>query len=383
MNRLRDRLRNVGPDDGGFTIVEAVVAVVLLAVLAVGVEASVLGTMQLTVESQRRVTATHLAARELALVREAIAAGGDGADAILDSGTVVNPHPLDAASGTLKVSGVEYSLTRTVSYRTVVGDSSVCDAGGTSLASGLLARVDVDVTWPGRRAAAGAARIGEVMLGSDAAGAGSYSWIAIKVTDNGAPPAPVGGARASVVNHSTSAAVTTVTTDASGCAVARVNPGSGASYDVVVSKPGFVSPGWAEEPRLVVGVLTADSKVHQVSSTLAAASTLKFTLVDDSLAPVGSAAAGKTAHLVADTGRASEGDVSQQLSADTWQTTDVYPGTYGVWVTDGADPGTPPVPLPRVTVGPGKTVELLVSATRGIVAVVNDGVVTPVGGAGP
>lgn len=368
------------PGDGGYSVVEAVVSVLLLAVLAVGVEASVLGTMKLTAESQRRVAATHLASREIDLVREALDSGPAGVAEILGAGTVVNPNPLagGVAGDPLVVQGVGYTVTRDVHYRTVVGGVSVCDLSGTPLGSELLAEVVVEVTWPERRAAA-PVRVVEVMATQDGSAAMTHSYIAVKVTDGGGPPQPVVSGRVAVVDAVTNASVAVAATDATGCAVVPVTPAaSGTSYDVLVSKDGHVSPGWAAVPRTVVGLLTADEVVHGVTSTLARAGTLRFTLVHDDLTPLTKAdletlrAALSAespwivplAYLTATSGLASEGEVVTPLpeKTPTWDVTGVWPSVYSAWLGEH-----PPSPLGQVEVTPGAVVDVLLSATLGIV----------------
>lgn len=372
------RQQVVGQDrrDGGATIVEVVVAMMLLAVMALAVEASVLSTMTLSVETQRRVTATHLASREIDLVREDLDAGSAAAEAVLSGGTTTNPHPLDGGTGTsaLVVEGTAYTVSRTISYRTVVDNGSVCAMSGSTLGSQLAVQVVVEVTWEGRRTA-GPARIAESMLTAASEEETPYSYVAVQVTDGGSPPAAVPDVRVEVVDTGTGVVEQTVTTDATGCALAAVRPGSGTSYEVVTSRAEHVSPGWAAEPRTTVGLLTADGVVHGVTSTLAAAGTLEITVVDDDGRPVGDEeAAALVLSLSATSGLAAETVVEEHPSAATLRRDGLWPSTYSVWVGALA---LAPVPLGTVVVPAGGTVRVHVSLTGGIVAVDPDEVPEP------
>jgi type II secretory pathway pseudopilin PulG len=355
-----------GRRDGGATIVEVVVAMMVLAVMALAVEASVLSTMTLSVETQQRVTATHLASREIDLVREDLDAGSSAAEAVLAGGTTTNPHPLDGGTGTsaLVVAGTAYTVSRTVSYRTVVDNGSVCSMSGSTLGSQLAVQVVVEVTWEGRRTA-GPARIAESMLTTASEEETPYSYVAVQVTDGGSPPAAVADVRVQVVDTGTGLVEQTVTTDATGCALAAVRPGTGTSYEVVASRSGHVSPGWAAEPRTTVGLLTADGTVHGVTSTLAAAGTLEITVVGEDGRPVGDEeAATLVLSLSATSGLAAETVVQEHPTTATLLRDGLWPSTYSVWVGDLA-----PVPLGTVVVPAGGTVRVHVSLTGGIVAV--------------
>ncbi|WP_168217028.1 prepilin-type N-terminal cleavage/methylation domain-containing protein [Cellulomonas sp. Y8] len=199
--------------DEGFTLVESVVATTLFGIFAATLLTFVMGTFRMSVETQRRLTATHLAsgsvaeARELA-ARPAVVAGGPAAPSIdltfLDGTSVVD------------VGGTPFQVTRTSRAVTAAGDD-VCEAGlSGAAAAAALVEVTVEVSW-----STGSA---PVRLVERAALAG-HSFVVVRVHDE---TAPVAGVKVELLTSAQRTGGTptasSTTTSAGGCAVFEVDP---------------------------------------------------------------------------------------------------------------------------------------------------------------
>jgi prepilin-type N-terminal cleavage/methylation domain-containing protein len=120
--------------DAGFTLVESVVATALFGIFAATLLTFVTGTFRLTVETQRRVTATHVATQQLAEARERAHDPGYGVATVQDDAVV-------------RVQGVDYVVERTWSLVDAAGDD-VCAATHRAVvtpSTGVL--VTVTVSW--------------------------------------------------------------------------------------------------------------------------------------------------------------------------------------------------------------------------------------------
>jgi type II secretory pathway pseudopilin PulG len=86
IRRVEGRLRaagTAGSGDDGFTIVEAVVSMVLLIVLSTAVLAAVLSSIRLAEQVRSRTVATELATREVAQTRALLDAGSISVDDLI------------------------------------------------------------------------------------------------------------------------------------------------------------------------------------------------------------------------------------------------------------------------------------------------------------
>jgi prepilin-type N-terminal cleavage/methylation domain-containing protein len=206
------RLRPARRADAGFTLVESVIATTLFGIFAATILTFVMGTFRLTVETQRRVTATHLAAEEVATAR-ALAA-------VPVTPAVGGPVPPSieptflADERDAEVGGVPYEIVRTVTIGGTWGDAA-CGASGVA-SPAAVAEVVVEVTWP---TAASPVRLvqQEVLT--------KRSFVAVHVHDRQLPVAGVDVALLSATQRTgTTPHATWRTTDADGCAVFEVDP---------------------------------------------------------------------------------------------------------------------------------------------------------------
>ena len=118
-------------DDSGLTLVEVVVALVVLGILAMATLGILLSSQKTSVDARARVAAANLAAREIDLVREKFLASDDGPMTVANEGVVVNGNPLvaGAAGQPLQVDGTAYTVRRSSSWNLMGTGASACEAG--------------------------------------------------------------------------------------------------------------------------------------------------------------------------------------------------------------------------------------------------------------
>jgi len=234
---LRRAPRRARPDDG-FTLVESVVATTLFGILAATVLTFALGTYALTVQTQRRVTATHLAEQAVAegrlLVEDpasnwALANDPAGADALTERGSVA-------------VGGVSYAVTTTYTLRGT-GGAEVCRSGALADVSTPAVSVEVaaEVAWSGGSAPV---RVVQRVASTERA------FVAVRLHDAGDP---VPGVRVALLTGDTPAAAAERAvrdTDAQGCAVFEVDPAADATHWYTVTTADGVAV--SDAPRYVL-----------------------------------------------------------------------------------------------------------------------------------
>jgi prepilin-type N-terminal cleavage/methylation domain-containing protein len=132
-NRLRGLSRAVRSDDSGFSIIEVIAAMVVFAILSVGIAGSLTAGLLMTNTSRSREVAINLASQDIDKMR------------MLALGTPAGVFGVTSMAATnYPVGGANYSLKRTVAWVTSSGASGACGTG-----SGTLAYKSVvdKVTW--------------------------------------------------------------------------------------------------------------------------------------------------------------------------------------------------------------------------------------------
>jgi prepilin-type N-terminal cleavage/methylation domain-containing protein len=119
------------PGEGGFTLLEVVIAMVIFTVFCAAALGLLLRTDDVTKGNLQRTTASNLAAEQVSIARS------QGALAIQD---VTRYQRVPAGTGT------NYKITQTTKYLASDSTTSVCSGSTTQLAYRL---VTVTVTWPG------------------------------------------------------------------------------------------------------------------------------------------------------------------------------------------------------------------------------------------
>ena len=196
--------------DDGFTLLEAVLAAVVLMIFASGVFGLIAATLRTSANDRQRVAASNLAARELEIVRNSFRSGNAAVTAIVNQGTIANPDPTGAAGPSI-VDGVAYTVTRTAQWATAGTGTSSCDGGATVTYPAVL--VNVEVTWP-NMGGTQPVRSDTVITPSKDLLNSVYSFVAVKVVDYSGAATPD-----RPVTMNGPSGTDTIQTDDSGCAV--------------------------------------------------------------------------------------------------------------------------------------------------------------------
>ena len=174
--------------DQGFSLIELVVAMVLLGTMAVAVIGVIMNSQTQGVTNRSRIAAANLAAREIDLVREEFARTDAGPLSLAAAGYVLNPHPL--AGGTagqpLVVDGRKYTVVRTAQWNIGGTGASACE-GGALVAYPTLG-VTVSVTWPNMGSVKPVVSNASLAPDKDTGIPTTDSFIAAKVLDKDANP---------------------------------------------------------------------------------------------------------------------------------------------------------------------------------------------------
>jgi len=144
------RLRRRGTDDardGGFTMIELMVSMTILALVSASFAYGLELAMSVTREDRARVQATNLAARELEIVRNEFGSSKTAPTTLGAVSEATNPHPLPGgtAGQPLNLDGLDFTVVRTVEWLPAGTGTSPCD-GGSAVTYPSLG-VNVRVSW--------------------------------------------------------------------------------------------------------------------------------------------------------------------------------------------------------------------------------------------
>lgn len=344
-------------DDGGFSLVELVVAMVILGAMSLAIIGVVLQSQAQSVLNRNRVAAANLAAREIDIVRDEFSRSSTAPVTVANAGTVLNPHPLptQASGQPLKVDGTSYTVRRDVAWAVVGNGDSACNGG--NLVTYPTLRVTVTVTWPGMGHVDPVVSSTQLAPRKNDGVQGNASFVAVRVSD--ASGAPNVGRTVQVFSATETRAALT---DASGCAVVQVNPGaSGTTYEARVSDPGYVDVSGATAPTKTVGLLERGKLANGVIFTYDRAVTLQLRFVDATGALVPDVAlTGQDVTVVASEYAGASGARTQPATTATMTLTGLWPTQYGAYL--GTTP--PGAGYPSVTATAGSTVTLDVPVTE-------------------
>lgn len=244
--------------DGGFTLIETVVAMLVFAILSSGVVASTITISRMTADNRSRIVATDLAAQATDAVRLA----GD-------------PFTVYSGTTTQSVGGRTYTVARTATWVGSSGTDATCGSA-TNL---QYKRITVTVTWPGMAVTTQPVRSDTLLASTTKVTDASTGAILVSVLDS--TGAPVSGVSVVIAPGSTGTALTSQpgATDADGCTYAtQVSPGT---YTVTASRTGYRDNKQAASSASTVPV-TAGSTVTAAFQYDAAAA---FTIVHAANAP--------------------------------------------------------------------------------------------------
>jgi type II secretory pathway pseudopilin PulG len=237
------------PGEEGMTLVELVVSITLLALLMLGLGASLGAGLRLIRTDRQRVVAANLATQQMERVRS------------LPFSSV----PLGRTEVTETVDGVAYSVRQDVEWQDQGSDNGPCD-GGTTLD---YVRVDVSIRWADM---AGVAPVESQTLLAPTAGSfdPSKGNIAVQLRDRDA--ADLGSVPVKATGPS---GTITRSTTASGCAFfLGLTPGA---YTVSLSSTGFVDGQGVASPSQPVSVTAGGTASRQFDYDQAATLSLTMT----------------------------------------------------------------------------------------------------------
>jgi len=338
--------------DSGASLIEVVIACVLLGILSAAVLSIVLQTQAAGVNNRNRVAASNLASREVDLVRAEFRASKEAPLAIASAGLKTNSHPLDGgtAGQPLVVDGTPYTVTMSAQWNITGNGQSACEGGALVIYPTL--GITVTVTWPDMgnvepivSTAALAPPKGSGIPSTD-------SFVAVKVTDStGAPNA----GRAVAVSGGGS--TRTGATDTQGCAVVQVSPavGLGTDYTAQVTDPGYVDISSTANTSKAVGKVSRGQLNNNVQFQIDKAATASIRLVDESGNLLdASAATGVPITLAASESSGSTNTRAVTTTGQVTTVTGLWPTTYGAY--HGTTP--PATGLATAKAAPGGTVTL-------------------------
>ena len=253
-------------DESGFSLIEVVVAMVVLLVFAGALSVTLLDGLNVSKASRQRVAASNLAARELEIVRNKFSSSDAAALAIAATSSVTNPNPL-VGTGTSNVDGTAYTVRRDVQWLPTGTGVSACDGG--ALVNSPSLQVFVTVTWPNMRTAqpVTAETVMTPLKGTTDTLVSAY--IAVKIQNADGTPAESVTATAAGPSGSY-----VHTSDGSGCVVFQV--GATGTYTVTLNMLGWVdqtgtqlsvkTPVGAVIGTLVTKTMTYDSSASMLVS---------------------------------------------------------------------------------------------------------------------
>lgn len=242
--RSRGEMRGAG--DEGFSMAEVLAAMLIFALLSVGLLHTLLSIMTVSRDARARQVATNLASAQVDRAREK-----------------TNLFDLLNETHTETVDDIDYTVSMTSQW---VSDPSVtlnCGAGGGVL---RYKRINVEVTWPNMRASTKPVRADTLINPDTRINDATKGTILVSVLNGeGAGSA---GVSVSATPISGGAGVPSVTTDAEGCAyLLQVEPGN---YRIKVARTGYVDVDQQADPAVDVTVTAGNSVAASFQYDLAA-----------------------------------------------------------------------------------------------------------------
>lgn len=341
-----------GLKDGGMSLVEVVVAVVVLAIVSASVLAIILQSQSAGADNRSRIAAANLAAREIDLVREQFGRSKDAPVQIANAGTVTNPHSLEGqmAGTELVVDGTPYTVTRSASWNITGDGESACEGG--SLVKYPSLAISVSVTWPNMGSIKPVVSHTALAPTKGNGVPSTSSFVAVGVVDSAGAANPGRAVRVVGSNGETRSGLT----DASGCAVITVNPStSGTAYTAELTDTGYVDVNGAANPSRTVGTLTPGQLNNNVKIAYDRAASLRVSIVDEAGSPVSDAdVAGSQITVISTEATGSTGSQLRTVTGAVTTIGELWPTTYGAFYGSTA----PAEGYSSILLTPGDTGEL-------------------------
>lgn len=218
--------------ESGFTVLELVVAMAILATFVSALAVTIDSSLNLARQNRHRVVAANLASQEMDRVRS----------------TEFDALPLGLVSTPESVDGVNYTVLRETEWIATGATGSACDSSGTSPS---YLRVTVDVTWDNMRTVTPVkeATVITPPVGSYDPNSGHIS---VRVLDRNAQPEGGVPVRVQATGYDE-----TIDTTSEGCAFFAFLDGG--TYTVTLTKTGFVDRQSVTSPSQSVGVTVGNT----------------------------------------------------------------------------------------------------------------------------
>lgn len=220
MRRLRTVFPSQSEPESGMTLIEVIVAMMIFAIIALGVAFTMTNVMSLTRDNRERTAAVNLAASEIDLIRSF-----DDVFAVTDN------------TSTKTVGGTTYTVTRETSWVSSTGTDISCSNGDKAL---QYKRINVGVSWDGQHTGADPVQADTILTPGSRINQPTTGTILVSVTKASGS----GYAGVTVTAKAESGGASTITepipkTDTDGCSyVLNVDPGT---YTISIALSGGIS----------------------------------------------------------------------------------------------------------------------------------------------
>ena len=353
IDTLRRRLAHARAGaDCGLTLVEVMVAFLVLMILSSAVLSILLTAAKTAREDKVRVAASNLAAREIEIVRQYFDSSASAVKDVVDPShaIVTNPDPIGTgtAGQPLVLDGVSFTVTRTVQVQVAGAGKSPCD-GGSQVAHPSYS-VTATVTWPNMGVTRPVVNQTILTPPKGVLQDDTTGYLAVKVLN------AAGNASTGIVVTATGPAGTfPATTDTSGCAVVPLSQPGTYTASLNTTNPQYVDFYGNTAPALTgIDVQSGKLTVKQMTYDRAAGIDVTFATsagysLPQSLPSI----------TLANTGIQPTGTMVVTATSATTQVRKLWPfaSGYTMWATcPAADPGAsgsrvgPAVPAPGGTV---------------------------------
>ncbi len=330
--------------DAGFTLVEVMMAVVILGILAASVLGLILNAQSQEVTNRARIAASNLAAREIDLIRDEFHRSHTAPVEIATYGTAVNPHPLDGATLSptyagggadepLVLDNIQFTVTRSVEWNLFKDGQSACEGG--ELVSYPTLGVTVTVTWPHMGSVKPVTSTTQLAPDKGFGVPSTDSFVAVAVYDQDGQPSA-----GRTVQVTGGGQTKTQPTDASGCAVVEVSPAAtGTDYTASVIADGYVDISSQPNPSKNVGTLGRGQLNNNVQFQIAKAGTIHVDLVDSAGHPVTSPPANAVVTLTSAEAGGTTSTISVPITGSSVERANLWPAVYGAYYGQTAPAG--------------------------------------------
>ena len=377
IDTMRRKLAQARADaDGGLTLVEVMVAFLVLMILSSAVLTILLTAAKTAREDKVRVAASNLAAREIEIVRQYFDSSAAAVKDVVDPGhaIVTNPDPIGTgtAGQPLVLDGVPFTVTRTVQVQVSGAGKSPCD-GGDQVAHPSYS-VTATVTWPNMGITRPVTNQTILTPPKGVLQDDTTGYLAVKVLN-----AAGNASNGVVVTASGPAGTFPATTDTSGCAVVPLSQPGTYTASLNMINPQYVDFYGNTAPSLTgIDVQSGKLTVKQMTYDLAAG-------IDVTFATSAGYALPQTLPSItlANTGLQPTGTMAVTTTSTVTQIRNLWPFSsgYTMWATcPAADPGADGSRVGPVVPAPGRTATATIQLTPTDVWVYDSGG-NPVAGA--